>query len=531
MKRVLIEIGTNINQRDNARLVREDLYAKFGNDIRFSPSMKTKPVDGGDGYYINYLAEIHTDMPYDELRAWFKELEQECGRNKEDTQDGWVPLDIDILEYDGKRFSEKDWKRDYVQELLKTFVIMLLCFLPVNIQAQGFDDYFTDATLRIDYTFSGDAKKTDIYLDKLNRIPRWYGKRERLAEVPMEGNGQIVVRSHKDKKVIYRNSFSTLYQEWLTSDEAQTVQKSFENVFLVPMPKDTVDVTVNLMNNRRKVVSTMTHMVVPTDILIHRIGERDVTPYEVIQTPTDTSRCIHIAYIAEGYTEDEMSVFMDDVRIANEALFAHEPFRSMKDRFEVVAVKSASRESGTSEPANGIWRNTALGSHFNTFYNDRYLTTLNLKQMHNLLAGTPYEHIIVLVNTSHYGGGGILNSYNLSMTHHPKFRPVVVHEFGHSFAGLADEYAYENEPIPMYPPDVEPWEKNITTKVDFRNKWEDLINRGERNAQIGFFEGAGYSLKGVYRGCEDCRMRTNENPEFCPVCRKVITEVIDFYTK
>lgn len=119
MKRVIIEVGTNINQRDNARLVREDLYAKFGNDIRFSPSMKTKPVDGSDGYYINYLAEIHTDVPYDELRTWFKDLEQECGRNKEDTQDGWVPLDIDILEYDGKRFSEKDWERSYVKELIK----------------------------------------------------------------------------------------------------------------------------------------------------------------------------------------------------------------------------------------------------------------------------------------------------------------------------------------------------------------------------------------------------------------------------
>ena len=539
MKRVLIEIGTNINQRDNARLVREDLYAKFGENIHFTPSLKTKPVDGGDGYYINFLAEIHTDIPYDELRAWFKELEQECGRNKEDTRDGWVPLDIDILEYDGKRFCAKDWDRNYVKELLKTIVLVLFVFLlPTNTQAQQFDDYFDDATLRIDYTFSGDIKSTHIYLDKLNRIPRWYGKRERLAEVPMEGNGQIVVKSRKNQNVIYRNSFSTLYQEWLTSPEAESVQKSFENVFLVPMPKDTVDITVNLMDNRRQIVATMTHTVVPTDILIHRIGERDVTPYEVIHQPKDTARCIHIAYIAEGYTEEEMPIFMEDVRIADEALFAHEPFKSLQERFEVVAVKAASKESGTSEPANGLWRKTALGSHFNTFYSDRYLTTLNLKQMHDLLAGIPYEHIIVLVNTSHYGGGGILNSYNLSMTHHRLFRPVVVHEFGHSFAGLADEYAYEYEPIPMYPADVEPWEKNITTKVDFRGKWEELIGnlaptnpRTPEPQKIGFYEGAGYSLKGVYRGCEDCRMRTNENPEFCPVCRKVITEVIDFYTK
>ena len=265
----------------------------------------------------------------------------------------------------------------------------------------------------------------------------------------------------------------------------------------------------------------------PTDILIRHTGERNITPYDIVKLPADTTCCIHIAYIAEGYTEEEMDIFLNDVGIANEALFAHEPFKSLKDRFEVVAVKAVSEESGTSEPANRIWRRTALGSHFNTFYNDRYLTTANLRQLHDLLAGIPYEHIIVLVNTSHYGGGGILNSYNLSMTHHPKFRPVVVHEFGHSFAGLADEYAQENEPIPMYPADVEPWEKNITTKVDFRGKWENLI----REEKAGFFEGAGYSLNGVYRGCEDCRMRTNENPEFYPVCRQAITEVVDFYTK
>ncbi len=428
-------------------------------------------------------------------------------------------------------------------KLAKRFSVFALAVtLATCMYAQRFEDYFDDATLRLDYTFCGNLKGTTISLDKLNRIPRWYGKRQRLAEVPMEGNGQIIVRSRKDNTVIYRNSFSTLYQEWLTTTEAESVSKSFENVFLMPMPKDTVEVTVCLTDNRRQVMATMSHTVVPTDILIRHIGERDVTPYDVVWQPADTACCIHIAYIAEGYTEDEMDTFLEDVDIANEALFAHEPFKSLKDRFEVVAVKAASEESGTSEPANGIWRRTALGSHFNTFYNDRYLTTANLRRLHDLLAGIPYEHIIVLVNTSHYGGGGILNSYNLSMTHHPKFRPVVVHEFGHSFAGLADEYAHENEPIPMYPADVEPWEKNITTKVDFRGKWENLIKEekevstGKKKAEnaeprVGFFEGAGYSLHGVYRGCEDCRMRTNENPEFCPVCRQAITEVVDFYTK
>ena len=415
----------------------------------------------------------------------------------------------------------------------------LLLLFAATVQAQDFDQFFTPNTLRIDYTFSGNADRQDIYVDELCRLPGWYGKRNRLAELPVEGNGQITVKSHATQEVIYRNSFSTLFQEWLSYDEAKTMKKSFENVFLVPMPKDTVDITVSLMNNRREVMAMLTHTVVPTDILIHRKGERNVTPYEVMQQPADTAHCIHIAYVAEGYQEEEMPIFLEDTRIAIEALFAHEPFKSMRDRFEIIAVKSPSKDSGTSEPRNGIWRETALSSHFDTFYSDRYLTTLHLKQLHDWLAGTPYEHIIVLVNTSEYGGGGILNSYNLSMTHHKKFRPVVVHEFGHSFAGLADEYAYEQEQIPMYPADVEPWEPNITTMVDFDSKWHDMVapttplptrDINKFMHAIGAFEGAGYSLKGVYRPMLDCRMRTNENPEFCPVCQRAIRRLIDFYT-
>lgn len=408
------------------------------------------------------------------------------------------------------------------------FTSVLAMAFTINAKAQNFEEYFLDKTLRIDYNFSGNKNEQHIAVDELKQIPRWYGKRSRLTELPMEGNGQITVRAHKTGLPIYKNSFSTLFQEWLSYPEAETTSKAFENVFLIPMPKDTVDITIDLRNNRREIVASLTHQVSPSDILIRHIGERLVTPYETLLQAKDTTRCIHIAFVAEGYQQHEMPTFINDAQIAIDALFAHEPFKSMKDRFNIIAVKSSSLDSGTSEPGNGIWRQTILSSHFDTFYSDRYLTTLNLKDLHNVLAGTPYEHIIVLVNTDKYGGGGILNSYNLSMTHHEKYRPVVVHEFGHSFAGLADEYAYETEEIPMYPHDIEPWEKNITTKVDFQSKWKNLIGT---NSTIGLYEGAGYSPKGVFRAYPDCRMRTNENPEFCDVCKKILQGVIDFYTK
>lgn len=411
-------------------------------------------------------------------------------------------------------------------------VFTLTLVLSATTSAQDFNRYFTDRTLRLDYTFAGNANRQSISVDELSTMPRWYGKRQRLAELPLEGNGQITVRNHKTHEVIYRNSFSTLFQEWLTYDEAKTTSRSFQNVFLVPMPKDTADITVDLRNNSREITTTFTHTVVPTDILIRHIGEKDITPYTTLQTAADTTRSIHIAYVAEGYTKAEMPLFLADARKAMEALFAHEPFKSMRQRFNIVAVESPSAESGTSTPHDGVWKNTALHSHFDTFYSDRYLTTLNLKDLHNWLAGTPYEHIIVLVNTDEYGGGGILNSYNLSSMHHAKSLPVVVHEFGHSFGGLADEYAYDFEQIPMYPHDVEPWEPNITTLKDFHGKWEDMMEQTQKKQpKIGLYEGAGYSMKGVYRPCKDCRMRTNENPDFCPVCRRALERLIDFYTK
>ena len=408
----------------------------------------------------------------------------------------------------------------------KILIISLLSAIATCTSAQGFNDWFEDRTLRLDYTFSGDNSQQQLYLDQLSSLPRWYGRRQHLAELPLQGNGQITVRDQASHQVIYRHSFSSLFQEWLSTDESKHTRKSFENVFLVPYPKKPVDITIELRDYHNRVNAAMTHSVDPTDILIRRAGERLVTPYVTLQQAADTSRCIHVAYVAEGYQQHEMGTFLEDCRAAMESLFRHEPFHQMQDRFNMIAVMSPSAESGTSWPAKGIWKNTVLGSHFDTFYSDRYLTTLHLKKLHDVLAGTPYEHIIILVNTDHYGGGGIYNSYNLTYAHGPQFRPVVVHEFGHSFGGLGDEYPYGDDD-PMYFPDTEPWEPNLTTKHDFSGKWEALVSEG----RAGLIEGGGYLSKGVWRGFENCRMRTNEEPEFCLVCRQALTRLIDFYTR
>ena len=403
--------------------------------------------------------------------------------------------------------------------------VLLVCLCGLAAQAQVFDEWFCDRTLRLDYVFAGDVQHQQIYVDQLVQMPRWYGRRTRLAELPLAGNGQITVRSHRTQQVIYRHSFSTLFQEWLTTDEAKHTQRSFENVFLVPFPRDTVDITVQLFDFHNHVQATMTHTVSPSDVLISRQGERLVSPYVTLQQAADTTRCIHIAYVPEGYTADQMPQYLDHCRQAMKALFRHEPFKSLRPRFNIIALTTPSVDSGVSIPGKGLWLNTVLGSHFDTFYVPRYLTTLHLKQLHNLLAGTPYEHIIILANTPNYGGGGIYNSYNLSYTGGDKFEPVVVHEFGHSFGGLGDEYPYGEED-PMYFADTEPWEPNLTTLHDFSQKWQNLIDQG----RASLVEGGGYQTKGVWRGQADCRMRTNEEPDFCPVCQQALERLIRFYT-
>jgi hypothetical protein len=410
----------------------------------------------------------------------------------------------------------------------KILLLTLFCFACIYTKAQIFNDYFTDKTLRVDYIFSGTANQQNVSVEALSQLPTWAGRRHHLSELPLDGNGQITVNDLKSGTCIYKTSFSTLFQEWLDTDEAKSVNRGFENTYLLPYPKQPVEITVSFRDKKGNYNTMLKHVVKPDDILIRKQAKAHVTPYTYLQKGGTPEDCIDVAILAEGYTKEEMSLFIKDAKIACEALFSHEPFKSMKNKFNIVAVESPSEDSGVSAPKKGIWNNTAFSSHFDSFYSDRYLTSSNLIDIHNSLIGIPYEHIIILANTEQYGGGGIYNSFTLTTAHHQHFRPVVVHEFGHSFAGLGDEYYYEEDLFNnVYPLNVEPWEPNITTRVNFASKWEDMVNNGTAK----LIEGGGYSFKGIYRGAADCRMKTNTCPGFCPVCQRAIKRLIDFYTQ
>ena len=349
-----------------------------------------------------------------------------------------------------------------------------------------------------------------------------------MDKLIVPGHGQIRLTDDATGKTIYLNSFSTLYQEWLATPEAKTTIKSFENTYLLPMPEGKATIQVCLQNVIGDTICTYAHKVVPTDILIAHKQASDI-PAKYIHKGGDPKQCIDVAIVGEGYTARERKLFFRDAQATVDALFSHEPFKHHQKDFNFVAIVPASKQSGVSLPRKNDWRTTPFGSHFDTFYSARYLTIEQLSCVHDALDGLPYEHLIILANTDTYGGGGIYNSYTITTGHHEKFKPVVVHEFGHSFGALADEYATKNESEPYYLSDIEPWNKNITTMHDFASKWKDMIDN--KTEGVGLFEGAGYQSKGVWRPAEDCRMRTNEAPAFCPVCQQAIEEMIQYHLK
>lgn len=424
--------------------------------------------------------------------------------------------------------------------MTKALQIAAALTIAASASAADFDRVFADSTLRVDYTLAGNATESHVFLNRQHKSAGWYGRRHNLASLPYEGNGIITVTDSLSGDTIFRTSFSTLFKEWQETDEARKTSRSFENSFLIPLPRKAAKITISLLGNRHEVTATNSHIYSPADILVSELMPASPSAYSYIHKGGDPRNAIDVAILAEGYTEAERDSFIADAKKAVDAIFSHKPFDSHRDDFNFVAVWTPSANQGMSVPREGNWKETAFGSHYDTFYSDRYLTTPNVCTIHDKLRGVPYEHIIILANSPVYGGGGIYNSYTLTTSKNPNFRPVVVHEFGHSFGGLADEYFYASEEMTtLYPEDIEPWEPNITTFTDFGSKWQSIIPEDTpiptpaaqaSRYPVGAFEGGGYRSKGVYRPADRCRMRDNEWPDFCPACQHALDKLIRFYT-
>jgi hypothetical protein len=318
------------------------------------------------------------------------------------------------------------------------------------------------------------------------------------------------------------------------------MDRSFYEVATMPFPKNKIRFVLSLRERNGNFTNLYETLIDPSDFYIRKEKTVDAAVTKIYGTD-NPHECVDLAFIAEGYTAWEMNKFRDDVTKMADVLFAEAPFSGYRDKINIWAVEAVSEDSGTDIPGDKIYLNTVLNSSFYTFGTDRYLTTQDIKAVNDYAAAAPHDNIIVLINSSKYGGGGVYNYYSGTTAGHPLSPKVFIHEFGHGFAGLADEYyssevAYEE----FYPLRVEPWEPNITTMVDFDSKWKKMVARGtpmptpaedKYKDVTGLFEGGGYSAKGIFRPQMDCRMKSNGSNGYCSVCREAVKRIIEYYIR
>jgi hypothetical protein len=418
--------------------------------------------------------------------------------------------------------------------------ITLLCLSLLAAAQTNFDKFFIDKVLRFDFMLAGDYQKTHVYPVGMKEEPFWAGSYNNLIDPFNYGNFVYQLYDSTENKLIYSRGFCTLFQEWQTTLEAKKIERSFYEVATMPFPKNKVRLVINIRERNGSFTKLYETFIDPADYFIRK--EKPVNAVVTrINNAGDPHKCVDFAFIAEGYKAEEMPKFREDVKKMADVLFAESPFSQYKDRINIWAVEAVSEDSGTDIPGERIYGNTALNSSFYTFDLDRYLTTQDIKAVNDYAATVPHDHIIVLINSTKYGGGGVYNYYTGTTVGNSLSPKVFIHELGHGFAGLADEYysstvAYDN----FYPLDVEPWEPNITTLVNFDSKWKKMIAKDtpvptpqdEKYSNVtGLFEGGGYSAKGIFRSETDCRMKSNSPKGYCSVCREAVKKMIEFYTK
>lgn len=418
----------------------------------------------------------------------------------------------------------------------KIFFRLILILLPFSAWAgPDFDKYFTSGVLRFDYLLAGKSDTAYVFPSEIKKEKIWAGSKKFLVDTLNLGTYQYRVFDQKSGELIYLKGFSPLFQEWQTTPEAKKISRSFYQVLRFPLPKLPVRIEIDQRKRNGNFESVYSTVIDPSDYFILNENSSPVKKKDILLSGNPNHK-IDIAFLAEGYTEGEMAKFLKDCKSLTDSLFKAAPFSKMKNYFNIYALETPSIESGTDVPGEKIYRNTVFNSSFYTFDISRYLTTSDMKTIHDKAAGIPYDQLIILVNTDRYGGGGFYNYLHVCTSDNKLSPKVFIHEFGHSFAGLADEYytsevAFED----YYNLKVEPWEPNLTTLVNFDSKWKNMIEATtpvptprtpDYYTKVGAFEGGGYTAKGIYSPMENCRMKSNETSHFCPVCQKAIIEVI-----
>jgi hypothetical protein len=402
----------------------------------------------------------------------------------------------------------------------------------------SFEENFVAGALRLDVVHAGSASDEKIFLRRVVLEPVWGGPRVDLASPAGMGEYRIDARDRQSGTLIFSRGFSSLFREWATTAEAETTQRAFEECYELPTPKRPVDVEVSARTSNGVMKPVFRVAIDPRSKAVGRVSTAFGTVATELITMGPPETRVDLVIVGDGYTAEEKRKFEKDCEHIVGEFFDVEPMKSHREEFNVRAVFAPSRESGVDEPRKGIFRDTPFGMSFNTFGLERYCMTENLWAVHDAVSGVPHDAIFLMANSSRYGGGAIYNFYTAFVSDNEYDDYLCVHEFGHGFAGLGDEYfdsrVSYNE---FYPRGVEPWEPNITALLPGDSlKWAPLMREGtpvptpaddpRYRGEVGAFEGAGYAAKGLYRPAVDCKMFSKANRAFCPVCARGIIDAI-----
>lgn len=419
-------------------------------------------------------------------------------------------------------------------------ILLLISVLSVLTSRAAFNDWFYPTTLRIDYYHSGDAGSESYSIDELLQEPFWGGSRTNLVDKFEMGEYLFKAFDEATNTLIYSRGYSTLFAEWQFTDEAKITRRSFSESIILPFPKNNIRVEFFSRDKKGKYNKVFEYKV---DVKSYFINDqlRMVYPSYNSLIGGEASNHVDIVILPEGYTLEEMDKFKADCDKFVSDFFSFSPFRENKEKFNIRGILAPSAESGTDIPGNHIRKRTILNSSFYTFDSERYLMTYDNKSVRDLAANVPYDQIYILVNSTKYGGGAIFNHYNTSVNSNSSSAKIFVHEFGHGFAGLGDEYDDGSTAMnDMYSLESEPWEPNLTTLIDFSKKWKSMLPKdtpvptplnNQEPLKLGVYEGGGYITKGIYRPVTDCLMRSFKGNEFCAVCKKAIQDMIDSYVQ
>jgi len=402
--------------------------------------------------------------------------------------------------------------------ILKRHLLLTLLISFTVLSCTEISPFNFSETLRIDYNSIGDHYLECVELVSLTRQGEWSGPRHNLVDNEDLGDYRVIIKSGQGD-TLYLKGFSTLLGEYRTTPEALSRVEIYPNCILVPMPVNTCTVFLDCRDKKTMQFKTMYSFVVnPGSITKCSLPHNDKTDIIINGDPACK---VDLSFIAEGYTAEQRDKFLQDVKRFCDALFDCPPFDAHKEDFNVRAVMTVCDSSGTDHPHLGIYRKTALNTSYNTFGMERYLMTKDMKSVADAVWDVPTDAIFILVNEPVYGGGGIYNFYAIGSSDNARTLSVFLHEFGHSFGALADEYFYSATTYgdSFYCLESEPWEKNITTLVDFDSKW--------KNYRDSLYEGGGYLDKGIFRPANHCMMR--DYAPFCPVCTRSIERNIDYF--